>query len=143
MLARSLSHLPALSTLGTAASKAAMCRMNRVRFFSEEQNDNVIEIKSIDEFEPYKKADRASISFFTSKKDNSCRMIDPLFSHFSTMATNITFLKMELAENEALAKMEKVNVVPTFILYKKGELLSRFSGASGLDLMSLIEVAND
>ena len=47
-------------------------------------------------------------------------MIDPLFSHFrcvlsfgltsSTMATNITFLKMELAENEALAKMEKVNV---------------------------------
>lgn len=94
------------------------------------ENDNVIEIKSIDEFEPYKKvsvlrgdqrqADRASISFFTSKKDNSCRMIDPLFSHFrcvlslgltnSTMATNITFLKMELTENEALAKMEKVNV---------------------------------
>lgn len=27
------------------------------------------------------------------------------------MATNITFLKMELAENEALAKIEKVDVV--------------------------------
>ena len=79
------------------------------------------------------------------------------------MVPTVTFLKVDIADNEALSKVEKVEVnkkagyqnqeVPTFILYKNGQLLSRvkdysglkvqFSGASGLDLMSLIEVAND
>ncbi|KNB44687.1 thioredoxin [Blastocystis sp. subtype 4] len=102
------------------------------RLFSAEESDNVIDITTMDMFDEYKKAAIPSISFFTSKKSDSCRKISPLFSHFSTMVPTVTFLKVDIADNEALSKVEKVEEVPTFILYKNGQLLSRVKDYSGL-----------
>lgn len=63
------------------------------------------------------------------------------------MVPTVTFLKVDIADNEALSKVEKIEVylyvydyvkeVPTFILYKDGKLLSRVSDRKGFERLVL------
>ena len=63
------------------------------------------------------------------------------------MVPTVTFLKVDIADNEALSKVEKIEVylyvydyvkeVPTFILYKDGKLLSRVSDRKGFERLGL------
>lgn len=59
-----------------------------------------------------------------------CKMMHPVLEDLKKqMGTNIRILKIDVDKNQDVAAQFKVRGVPTFVLFKNGEVLWRESGA--------------
>ena len=69
-----------------------------------------------------------------------CKMMHPILEQLKEkMGDNIRILKVDVDKNEALSIQYRIQSVPTLMLFKKGEMLWRQSGAMSLnDLMQKI-----
>ena len=69
-----------------------------------------------------------------------CKMIAPILEQLKEkMGDDIRILKVDVDKNEALSMQYRIQSVPTLMLFKKGEMLWRQSGAMSLnDLMQKI-----
>ena len=69
-----------------------------------------------------------------------CKMMHPILEQLKeTMGDDIRILKVDVDKNEALSMQYRIQSVPTLMLFKKGEMLWRQSGAMSLnDLMQKI-----
>ena len=69
-----------------------------------------------------------------------CKMIHPILEQLKEkMGDDIRILKVDVDKNEALSMQYRIQSVPTLMLFKKGEMLWRQSGAMSLnDLMQKI-----
>ena len=69
-----------------------------------------------------------------------CRMMHPILEQLKEkMGDDIRILKVDVDKNEALSMQYRIQSVPTLMLFKKGEMLWRQSGAMSLnDLMKKI-----
>lgn len=78
------------------------------------------------------------LDFFTqrSDKDTSSQLI--LKEVAAALGDKAKVIKIDVDKNKALAEALRVESVPCFILYKKGEMLWRFSGEQ--DANSLIAI---
>lgn len=62
-----------------------------------------------------------------------CQTMAPILDRLKEkMGTNIRILKIDVDKNISVADKFKVRGVPTFILFQKGEILWRESGAMSL-----------
>lgn len=70
----------------------------------------------------------------------SCKMMHPILEQLKEkMGDDIRILKVDVDKNEALSMQYRIQSVPTLMLFKKGEMLWRQSGAMSLnDLMQKI-----
>ena len=66
-----------------------------------------------------------------------CKMMHPIQEQLKEkMGDDIRILKVDVDKNEALSMQYRIQSVPTLMLFKKGEMLWRQSGAMSLnDLM--------
>ena len=66
-----------------------------------------------------------------------CKMMHPILKQLKEkMGDDIRILKVDVDKNEALSMQYRIQSVPTLMLFKKGEMLWRQSGAMSLnDLM--------
>ena len=66
-----------------------------------------------------------------------CKMMHPILEQLKEkMGDDIRILKVDVDKNEALSMQYSIQSVPTLMLFKKGEMLWRQSGAMSLnDLM--------
>ena len=65
-----------------------------------------------------------------------CKMMSPILDKLkSEMGSQIRILKIDVDKNQEVANTFKVKGVPTFILFKSGEILWRQSG--GMDYNTL------
>ncbi len=69
-----------------------------------------------------------------------CKMMHPIMEQLKEkMGDDIRILKVDVDKNEALSMQYRIQSVPTLMLFKKGEMLWRQSGAISLnDLMQKI-----
>lgn len=69
-----------------------------------------------------------------------CKMMHPILKQLKEkMGDDIRILKVDVDKNEALSMQYRIQSVPTLMLFKKGEMLWRQSGAMSLnDLMQKI-----
>lgn len=69
-----------------------------------------------------------------------CKMMHPILEQLKEkMGDDIRILKVDVDKNEALSMRYRIQSVPTLMLFKKGEMLWRQSGAMSLnDLMQKI-----
>lgn len=69
-----------------------------------------------------------------------CKMMHPILEQLKEkMGDDIRILKVDVDKNEALSMQYRIQSVPTLMLFKKGEILWRQSGAMSLnDLMQKI-----
>jgi thioredoxin 1 len=59
-----------------------------------------------------------------------CKMIAPAFDELSNEYPDSYFVKVDVDQVKAIAKRYEVMSMPTFILFKNGKVVDRFSGAS-------------
>ena len=69
-----------------------------------------------------------------------CKMMHPILEQLKEkMGDDIRILKVDVDKNEALSMQYRIQSFPTLMLFKKGEMLWRQSGAMSLnDLMQKI-----
>ena len=69
-----------------------------------------------------------------------CKMMHPILEQLKEkMGDDIRILKVDVDKNEALSMQYRIQSVPALMLFKKGEMLWRQSGAMSLnDLMQKI-----
>eukprot|EP00009_Paramoeba_aestuarina_P001783 CAMPEP_0201506572 /NCGR_PEP_ID=MMETSP0161_2-20130828/486_1 /ASSEMBLY_ACC=CAM_ASM_000251 /TAXON_ID=180227 /ORGANISM="Neoparamoeba aestuarina, Strain SoJaBio B1-5/56/2" /LENGTH=105 /DNA_ID=CAMNT_0047900707 /DNA_START=88 /DNA_END=405 /DNA_ORIENTATION=- len=68
-----------------------------------------------------------------------CKKIAPTFASIAGEHSDATFLKVDIDDAEEIASVLKVASVPTFIFYKDGEQVERFSGANANKLKEAVE----
>lgn len=60
-----------------------------------------------------------------------CKMTGPILETLSEEHKDILFYKVNVDENGDLASAYSVFSIPTFIIFKDGQIVSQFSGAMG------------
>ncbi len=62
-----------------------------------------------------------------------CKAMQPILDQLkSDLGESLRIIKIDIDKNQAIAEKFKVKGVPTFVLFKKGEILWRQSGAMTL-----------
>ncbi len=82
------------------------------------------------------KSDTPTLVDFFATWCGPCQAMSPVLDKLKTeMGSNVRVLKIDVDKNQEVAAKFKVRGVPTFVLFKKGEILWRQSG--GMDLATL------
>ena len=58
-----------------------------------------------------------------------CRMMAPVFEELSQEMDNVKFVKINVDENSKLASQYSVFSIPTFLIFKEGEVIGQMVGA--------------
>ncbi|KCV69131.1 hypothetical protein H696_04546 [Fonticula alba] len=96
---------------------------------------------SIAELEALLAKPNLTVVDFTATWCGPCRMIGPIFERFSGQYTDVTFVKLDIDDPAYTSFVQKHNVtsLPTFIFFKNGQAVARFSGADAGTLKRHIE----
>lgn len=82
------------------------------------------------------KSDTPTLVDFFATWCGPCQAMSPVLDKLKAeMGSQIRVLKIDVDKNQEVAAKFKVRGVPTFVLFKKGEILWRQSG--GMDLTTL------
>ena len=94
----------------------------------------------MDKFNELINGDKPVLVDFFATWCGPCKMMHPILEQLKEkMGDDIRILKVDVDKNEALSMQYRIQSVPTLMLFKKGEMLWRQSGAMSLnDLMQKI-----
>jgi thioredoxin 1 len=91
------------------------------------QNGNKIQELVSDEFNNFIKKGIVFIDFFTEWNMQSL-MMSPIIEEISNKFKNIKFGKVDISESYNLKKRLNIDLVPTFLIFRDGEIINRFIG---------------
>jgi thioredoxin 1 len=60
-----------------------------------------------------------------------CKMTEPIIDQISEEVKDMKFVKIDVDENADIASQYSVFSIPTFIIFKDGQVVSQFVGAMG------------
>lgn len=60
-----------------------------------------------------------------------CKMTAPVIEQLAAEQKDITFYKVDVDQNSELASQYSVFSIPTFVIFKDGQIAAQFSGAMG------------
>ena len=88
--------------------------------------DNIVKI-SADNFEETVKNGVVLVDFFATWC-GPCKMLAPILEEIATANAGVTVAKADVDEVMDLAMQFRVNVVPTVLVFKDGEMKEQFAG---------------
>ena len=88
--------------------------------------DNIVNI-SAENFEKTVGSGVVLVDFFATWC-GPCKMLSPILEEIAAANTGITVAKADVDEVMELAMQFRVNVVPTVVVFKDGEMKEQFSG---------------
>jgi len=85
-------------------------------------------------------SDQLTLVDFFATWCGPCKMMHPVLEQLKNdLGDSIRILKLDVDKNESLAEAYRIQAVPTLMLFRKGEVVWRQSGAMQLaDLKKLI-----
>ena len=60
-----------------------------------------------------------------------CKAVAPIIDELSTEMPNVTFVKVNVDENQDVASEYSIFSIPTFLIFKNGQVVSQLVGAQG------------
>eukprot|EP01138_Halocafeteria_seosinensis_P014252 gb/GECG01014551.1/.p1 GENE.gb/GECG01014551.1/~~gb/GECG01014551.1/.p1 ORF type:complete len:167 (+),score=20.82 gb/GECG01014551.1/:1-501(+) len=133
-----LARRTAAPTSWNARAAAAM-ETTRVQFptsgarcmaTDESSTDNIVHIHSTDEYIQQVQNSTKLVAYYTAKWCGPCRMFGPVYERLaSEYGDRISFLKIDVDENEQLAANAGIQAVPTFQLFNGGKKIDTVQGA--------------
>jgi thioredoxin 1 len=79
------------------------------------------------------------VTKFSASWCGPCKILAPIFDQVKSEVSGVSFLDVDVDENRDLAFMKSVSSVPTVIIEKNGEVVSRFSGVkTKTEILNLI-----
>ncbi len=92
-------------------------------------SDNVIELTA-ENFEQEIQGDRPLLVDFWAAWCGPCRMVAPVLEELADeMGDHVTIGKLNVDEHQELSMRFQVSSIPTFVLFKDGEVVDRMMGA--------------
>ncbi|OGL89693.1 thioredoxin [Candidatus Uhrbacteria bacterium RIFCSPLOWO2_02_FULL_53_10] len=58
-----------------------------------------------------------------------CKMMAPIVEELSQEMDGVTIAKVDVDQNQELAMQHNILSIPTFVIYKSGQVVDQFSGA--------------
>ena len=83
--------------------------------------------------------DKLVVVDFTASWCPPCQMIKPKFHELSEKETDVTFVAVDVDENDQVAADCGISCMPTFIFFKNGKQITKIEGA---DLDSITRTVN-
>lgn len=65
-----------------------------------------------------------------------CKVMGPVIDELATEMDQVSFAKVNVDDNPALAQQFNVLSIPTFVVFKGGQVVNQFSGAMNKDAMA-------
>ncbi len=111
------------------------------RFYFAGKSANVIEIKSVDEFENLvKKSTNPLIVDFYADWCGPCRMLGPVLEKKIETVQNAKLVKVNVDNLGELAEQFQVAGIPHVVLFKNGAKTSEFSGFNEKKLDEMLKL---
>jgi len=60
-----------------------------------------------------------------------CKMTAPVIDQLAEMYSSVQFFKVNVDENGDLATQYSIFSIPTFVMFKNGQIVAQFTGAMG------------
>jgi thioredoxin 1 len=99
-------------------------------------NNFAVKIIHMGKFSDIVKSDTPTLVDFFATWCGPCQAMGPVLDKLKAeMGSQVRVLKIDVDKNQEVAAKFKVRGVPTFVLFKKGEIVWRQSG--GMDLSTL------
>lgn len=64
-----------------------------------------------------------------------CKMMAPIVEELSGEMEGVTIAKVDVDQNQELAMQHNILSIPTFVIYKAGQVVDQFSGALSKDAL--------
>jgi thioredoxin 1 len=98
----------------------------------------MIYINSTEEFDNLIENNTLVVVDFTATWCGPCKKIGPYFDSLSQQFTSITFVKVDVDENEELVSRYEVSCMPTIMVIRNKEKVDEMSGAAEEQLKQMI-----
>ncbi|MFH1254144.1 MAG: FAD-dependent oxidoreductase [bacterium] len=132
-----IGHLPKSSLIkktGAGANQSQVIPIAKIpetKSITEEKN-SVINIESEVHFKHILSKSKFVIADFYGDFCIPCQQMLPIFNKVAQdFVDEVVFVKVNVEKNSVLAQKNKVSGVPTFIIFKDGQPVKRFSGTRG------------
>ncbi|KAK7386942.1 hypothetical protein VNO78_27332 [Psophocarpus tetragonolobus] len=90
-------------------------------------------------FDALKQTNKLMVVDFTASWCGPCKLMDPVIQEFAAKYRDVNFVKIDVDELMEVSQYFQVQVMPTFMLIKKGKVADQVVGVKKEELQSLIE----
>lgn len=105
----------------------------------DQKTNELLDITSMSMFKDAIGNDNLTVVDFHAKWCGPCRKIAPVYKKMCEEFTDVSFCKANVDVVRDVARDCNINCMPTFILFKGGEEVSRLKGANMPKLRTLVE----
>lgn len=103
---------------------------------------NIKMVKAIESYDEWKTLTSGSdvvVVDYWATWCGPCKMISPHFAKLEGKFPNVKFAKVDVEEQEDIAKEAQIKAMPTFVAYKDGKVIETVTGAVPAKINALLD----